>query len=199
MTIPYTYTILSVDEAARCMLIEYTSSRGTMQASARLPYEGESLESIVASYAPLRWWEEQETPMVQVTVGTTGYIGPVNEMTLFEKAKADKLAEIAAWRYAKETGGITVNGTEIATDRESQAQLTSAYNCLRNNLLSKIESWKSKSGWVEITIYEVEAIAGLVAQHVQQCFNEERLYGERVNAANSIAEINAVVPGQALY
>ena len=78
MNITYTYQIVSVDEAARCMEVVYSSEgRQTMHIGARLPYEGETLESVVAMYSPVAYWQQQEMPVVLPTVGTTGTITPI--------------------------------------------------------------------------------------------------------------------------
>lgn len=77
MSIEYTYEIISVDEAARCMEVVYTSvGRATIHVSARLPYEGETLEGVIDMYSPVRYWEEQELPVVVPQVGQTGTITP---------------------------------------------------------------------------------------------------------------------------
>lgn len=75
MSIIYSFEIISVDQAARCMEVVYTSEGNpTMHIGARLPYEGESVESVVAMYAPVRYWEELKTPTMPVTPGQTGDI-----------------------------------------------------------------------------------------------------------------------------
>ncbi len=77
MSIIYSYEVVSVDVPARCMEIVYRSEgRQTMHIGARLPYEGESLESIVQIYSPVRYWEEQELAIVPVEVGASGVITP---------------------------------------------------------------------------------------------------------------------------
>jgi hypothetical protein len=75
MNITYTYEIISVDQQARCMEVVYTSEgMPTMHIGTRLPYEGETLEDIVQMYAPVRYWEEINTPVVTVTPGQSGSI-----------------------------------------------------------------------------------------------------------------------------
>jgi hypothetical protein len=77
MSITYTYEIISVDQTARCMEVVYTSEGNpAMHIGARLPYEGEALEDIIAMYAPIRHWEELKTPVVVPEVGATGVIVP---------------------------------------------------------------------------------------------------------------------------
>lgn len=75
MSITYTYQIISVDEAARCMEIIYSADgHPTQHIGARLPYEGEPLEFIIQMYAPIRYWEELKEKVVCPPVGATGTI-----------------------------------------------------------------------------------------------------------------------------
>lgn len=73
MNIEYTYEIVSVDEAARCMEVVY-SAEGypTMRIGARLPYEGEALGDVIESFTPVPFWVERATPVVVPQVGTVG-------------------------------------------------------------------------------------------------------------------------------
>lgn len=77
MSITYTYEVLSVDEAARCMEIVYTAEgHQTMHIGARLPFAGELLEDIIKAYAPVRFWEEAAMQVVIPQAGTSGQIVP---------------------------------------------------------------------------------------------------------------------------
>jgi hypothetical protein len=79
MNIEYTYEIVSVDPAARCMEIVYSSAgRQTMHIGARLPFEGESLEAVIEMYSPVAYWLEQEAPVFVPNVGTTGVVSPAS-------------------------------------------------------------------------------------------------------------------------
>lgn len=78
MSIEYAYEIIKVDEAARCMEIVYSAAgHQTMYIGARLPYEGETLEQIVAMHSPVAYWEEQARPVVLPQVGSSGTVAPV--------------------------------------------------------------------------------------------------------------------------
>lgn len=84
----------------------------------------------------------------------------------------EKIAELAALRYNKETAGITVNGSEILTDRESQAMLSGAYcACLIDP--ARIIDFKGANGWIQLSASEITIIAAAVADHVQACFTRE--------------------------
>jgi hypothetical protein len=80
--IEYTYEIISVDEAARCMEIVYTSEKyGVAHIGARLPFEGEHLEDVVIMFAPVAEWRFRDMPVVVPFVGLTGQLvdGPKPE------------------------------------------------------------------------------------------------------------------------
>ena len=77
MSITYTYEIIAVDEAARCMEVVYSAEgHQTMHIGARLPFEGESLENVIKAFAPVSLWIELATPVVAPQVGVTGTIEP---------------------------------------------------------------------------------------------------------------------------
>lgn len=105
-------------------------------------------------------------------------------------AKKKKLADLAAYRYQRETGGLSVNGMSILTDRESQAQLTSAYVSLKFGLKSSID-WKGTNGWTSLTLAEIEPIAQLVLHHVQNGFTMEKIHSEAINNLTTVEEVNA--------
>ncbi len=95
------------------------------------------------------------------------------------------LANLADHRWRIETGGVELpNGARILTDRESQAQLTSAYQSLSMPFVESID-WKAADGWVTVTEAELRPIAQAVAQHVQGCFKAERQVSEQIAAAES--------------
>ena len=80
MSITYTYTIIAVDETARCMEIVYSAEgHQTMHVGARLPYEGETLEQVISMYAPVPYWEEKTRAVVLPTVGVSGVVEPKPE------------------------------------------------------------------------------------------------------------------------
>ena len=77
--IDYTYNIISVDQAARCMEIVYTSpGRQTLHIGARLPYENETLEAVLRMYAPIALWveAEQQVQVPPLESGSLSYTPP---------------------------------------------------------------------------------------------------------------------------
>lgn len=195
MSIAYTYEIINVNPQARAMEIIYTApGRQTMHIGARMPYAGETLESIVRMYEPVAYWLEQDAQLAEVTEGATGsFTPPAPEPVTLATVKRDKLAEAAAFRYAKETAGVALGGARILTDRDSQAALTGAFTSLSSGLVSSID-WKGANGtWVQLGVAEVTGIAQSVASHVQACFTQEKALAEQINAAITIEQVQAVV------
>ncbi len=91
---------------------------------------------------------------------------------------ADLLAYAADKRWQVETGGITVAGAEIDTNRDSQAMITGAYAYSQAHPEEPIK-FKAASGWVTLDAATMAAIATAVGAHVQESFAVE----EAVDAA----------------
>ncbi len=120
----------------------------------------------------------------------------VRELSEFEptldEVKAEKIAELAQTRWEQETGGLTLpDGTEIKTDRESQALLTGASLYALQNATATVE-WKGANGWVTLTASQIQAIAMAVRNHVQSAFSKEKELAAKVEAAGTAEEVDAV-------
>lgn len=109
-----------------------------------------------------------------------------------DAVKNELKAIVAKQRYEKEVSGLEINGSKILTDRESQAQLNGAYVSLKNNLVTSID-WKASNGsWVVLTLTEVEPLATAVSMHVQNCFTEEKIKCEEIDAVTTLAELKVI-------
>lgn len=93
----------------------------------------------------------------------------------------DHRANVAAERYRREIAGITLDGKQIETGRDSQALITGAalasvldpeYSC----------QWKTPAGFVQLNSEQIIGVASAVRAHVQACFDRE---------AELLAEIDA--------
>lgn len=99
-------------------------------------------------------------------------------MTAAEKAARDALiavewaGRIAARRFQAETGGVTVQGIPVNTERDSQALLTGAAFAASLDPAYQIK-WKAATGFVDLTGEQVMGIASQVRAFVQACFNRE--------------------------
>lgn len=91
-------------------------------------------------------------------------------------------AEITDLRWQHETGGLTLpSGVRVATGIEDQNRITSV---IANAQLAGVEKvdFKAASGWVTVTVQELQAIAAAIAMHVQACFTAERDHHEAIDA-----------------
>lgn len=101
------------------------------------------------------------------------------------------LSDVAAKRWQVETSGILVAGHPMATDRESQAQLNSAYTSLKSGLITDTP-WKAVDGcFTLVTLAELEPVVLAVAAHVRACFAAEQAHSEAINALQTQAEMDA--------
>lgn len=128
-------------------------------------------------------------------LSTPGIIREISEeewAELTKQRRAVRLQALADHRWRIETGGVELpSGARILTDRESQAQLTSAYQSLSMPFVDSID-WKAADGWVTVTEAELRPIAQAVAQHVQGCFKAERQVSEQIEAAEGAEALYAI-------
>lgn len=132
---------------------------------------------------------ETQSSGKQITADENGYpivIDPPQPV----RTQAVLLAEVAAKRWLVETGGILIGGTPIATDRDSQAQLTSAYTSLKSGLIVDTP-WKAADGsFTLVTLAEIEPVAQAVAAHVRACFAAEQAHNQAISALATQAELD---------
>lgn len=100
------------------------------------------------------------------------------------------LERLAAHRYEVETQGVEVGDITIKSDPESQAKLHSAYNSLKNGLITTTK-WKGVNGWQTVDLAGLEPIAQAVASHVAQCFDAEESVELLLRAIEDHAELAA--------
>ena len=105
----------------------------------------------------------------------------------------DLRAYAASVRYTKETGGITVDGVKLATDRESQALITGAWATAQINPQVTIQ-WKGSDGtFTALNAATIIAVASAVTAHVQACFAAEQQVDAAITAGTitTTAEVDA--------
>jgi hypothetical protein len=112
--------------------------------------------------------------------------------------KTRLLARLAQRRWEVETGGITINGAQILTDRESTAMLAGALQLLGLSPEGATVKWKAATGFISLDLPSLQAIALAVGQHVQACFaREATLTADIASApdADSLTPISAAIEG----
>lgn len=97
-----------------------------------------------------------------------------------ESGKRRLADQVTQKRWEVETGGIILaGGTEVKTGLDDQNRI----NCVIVNAaragFTEVD-FKSATGWVTISLANLEAIADAVSAHVQQCFSAERAHHEAI-------------------
>ena len=143
--------------------------------------------SIEIFTAPMKAMEDgTEAPDYDI-----GPLEPGDGETPLSMAKARKLLELAAARYEAEISGVTVEGTHVRTDRESQALITGAalaaiqdagYSC----------KWKTEKGFIVLSSTQIIAVASAVRAHVQACFDREYTLAAQVEEAETVQAVEAI-------
>ena len=89
----YTYEILEINEEFKNMLVQFSSDgKEPLLVGTRMPYEGESLDDVMAMYAPLHIWAEQEKVVVAPAVGTKNSVSyQAPEQTVVEPTAEEKV------------------------------------------------------------------------------------------------------------
>lgn len=108
-----------------------------------------------------------------------------------EALKEAKKTEIAAARYETEIAGVTYNGLLIHTDRESRSLLTGT--ALKASVdPSYVCRWKTGSGFVSLSSSQIIAVADVVREYVQGCFDREGDLCDLIDAAETEADLENI-------
>lgn len=143
-----------------------------------------------AGFAVTQGWIEAGSAGVGWSYDGEGFSPPALWATL-EEAKAARLAELAAYRWQIECGGIVRNGAAIATDDRSQAKISGALQLVQDDPQVVID-WKADNGWVQLDATAVTYIAREIGLHVQAAFSREKALAAAINACTTVAEVAAV-------
>ena len=120
------------------------------------------------------------------------FIQRMNVYNLLDRHKQIKKQEVTNLRWIQETGGITLpNGVQILTGIDDQNRIASAIQGMQQAGLNEVD-FKAASGWVKLTLEELQQIASLIVVHVQACFTQERAYHEAIDVCTSLEELNAI-------
>lgn len=103
-----------------------------------------------------------------------------------DEAKHRLRERATALRWEQETGGITVGGVRVLTGVEDQNRIATALIGAPATL-----DFKADSGWVTLTLAELQGIAAAITAHVQACFSAERAHHEAIDGLPSLEDAAA--------
>lgn len=95
-------------------------------------------------------------------------------------------ADVTAKRWAVETGGLWLpGGVHILTGIEDQNRVTSV---VANAHLAGVTEmdFKAASGWVTLTVEQIDGIAAAIALHVQAGYSNERAHHTAIAALETV-------------
>lgn len=125
----------------------------------------------------------------------SGQIPDTKPARTVAQARSEKLAELSAFRYAKEVGGFDYQGVLVDTSRVSQQMMIAARTMAKEKKANNewyTFSWKAKNGWYQLTCDNIISMADAVALYVQHCFSEENRIGVIISGLTSVVEIDAM-------
>ena len=105
---------------------------------------------------------------------------PAPSLTL-EEMKQQLRERATQLRWQHETGGIDIGGVRVPTGIEDQNRIASALIGAPATL-----DFKAESGWVTLTLAELQGIAAAITAHAQACFTAERAHHEAIDALASL-------------
>lgn len=111
---------------------------------------------------------------------------PAEDLRPYKDAKMKLVTE---FRWKKETGGIVVGDSLVATGIADQNRITSTISNAELAGVTELD-FKTVNGWVTITVDQVKGIAAAIALHVQSCFTKERILCEAIDLLETAQEIN---------
>jgi hypothetical protein len=193
MSIQYTYEVISVDAGAKSMEVVYSAQdHSPLHVGVRLPYEGEDLSAVIASYAPVGVWGEATAKYAEVVVGTRGDGGGAKNLTL-EQAKTNQRMLIASKRYQAEHEAVSVNGVRYSAGRDARMALLAAKTMLEQDASMPVR-WKTENGgFVNLTLSMANEVLAAVSEYVQECFATEEELLSAISAATTVDAVAAVV------
>lgn len=115
----------------------------------------------------------------------------VENKTLADR-KAELISALANKRWQIETGGVTLGGMTIPTDRDTQSIVDRAVKAFADGDITGAIDFKTAAGFVQIDETAMRAIKAAGAQHIQACFTRERELTAAIDAAATHAALDAI-------
>jgi hypothetical protein len=125
---------------------------------------------------------------------TGSFTNPIPPITI-EDIYQRILDDIKRVRQEKETGGITINGVQVSTDRQSQSLIIGARIAAKealDNSEAYVINWKADNGWIQLDAPTIIHISNVVREHVQACFDAENAHDIAVTNLRDANDIEAL-------
>lgn len=130
-------------------------------------------------------------PVETVSGGAVVLSWALANLTIAQR-KERMLAALADRRWQVETGGVTLGGLTIPTDRETQSIVARAVNAFGDGDITGPIDFKTPAGFVQIDEATMRAIKAAGAAHVQACFTREAVLSAEIASATTHAVLDAI-------
>ena len=128
-----------------------------------------------------RWWDDYEAWMSEGNVPE-----PAKPVPTLESLQADLRARATSLRWTHETGGIEVDGVRVGTGLDDQNRISTVLTAGELGDIVEVD-FKAASGWVRLSLEQIQAIAGAITAHVQACFSAERTHHEAIDTLGDLS------------
>lgn len=198
----FTYEVTRVDEDNKVMdLVFKTEGLSDVLVSARLPFNGESVDDLALSVAPFYAWDMEQAEFTTPSVGVRGSLviaeGIEEELvniTDIAEAKELKIKEVNEWRKSTLKTPFAVNGNLVAPDQRTMNTLRSIKDNIDNGIYTEVNFLLEDNQYTTITAENVDSYISQVAIKMQSIFDDESTKIKYVNSLTSIDEVIAYNP-----
>ncbi len=119
---------------------------------------------------------------------TEATLSQADEAVAFPLVAASMKARLAAYRYERETGGMTVNGIAILTDRDSQGLIDSMQRLLADEVIASVRFKSAAGTLIACNLALATALRSAVGVYVQGCRNKEADHAEALAELDTAQE-----------
>ncbi len=107
-------------------------------------------------------------------------IAPASLLTI-EDARSQKLADLAAMRYAKAQAGIVFSGIQVKTEAESQVQIVKTMKYVEHKPEGTVIRWKaSDMSWHPLDLAAIIALGLAVGDYSEACWIAEENHQDAI-------------------
>lgn len=167
---------------------------GTAPHLQTLPKELRAAVPIVGDVDP-KWYEDVSVGQPEIINGQWGRrrvaVDLRHDSANLPGLKQRLKQRLADHRWRREIAGVSINGVEFQTDRESQATIAAAYARANADPTTTVR-WKAATGFVHLDAQAIATVAVAVFNHVQAAFAREGVLSEQIDAATTMAALMAI-------
>ena len=146
-----------------------------------------ALESLYPTEKPIFYGTCDDDADVRIP----GVLHVVSAEDAFSAHANEVRRRLANKRWMVETGGTTIAGMPVPTDRDTQSKLIAARILAKEDPAYTIR-WKLPTGFTTLDAATLIAIADGVRAHVQAAFDREDVLTQAINAATTHADLDAI-------